>query len=312
MGQDRWAQEFTATAARYWTAERVRAELGTKKLLLKPVEAAPLLRALGIFHRDGSISPGAMRKYMQINHLVLLLEPMISDLIAAHDEVCLVDAGCGKSYLTFLLAWCFKTIWRKPARIIGVDRNADLIATCRQRAQQVGLETILQFEAMSIEDFEREFCTGAGAARFHALCSLHACDTATDDAIAVGIRLGVEFLAVAPCCQVELSRQWAALAESETGHALTPLWRNPHLRREAAATTTDLLRTLLMRGQGYRVTPMEFVGSQHTPKNTLLRAVRDQGGEQQAMHEYEALRDLAGGVRIKLEGLLKASPFETL
>jgi SAM-dependent methyltransferase len=305
MGQDRWAQEFTATAANYWTAERVRADLGTKKLLLKPVQAAPLLRALGILKRDASMTPGTMRKYMQINHMVLLLEPMIGDLIEANDRVCLLDAGCGKSYLTLLLGWCFKYLWKKPCQIVGIDRNEALIATCRERAEQVGLEEHLRFEAQSIEAFQATLDSAHNAQKFHALISLHACDTATDDAIALGVRLGVDFLAVAPCCQVELSRKWAALAEANVENALSPLWKIPHLRREAAATMTDLLRTLLIRAAGYRVTPMEFVASQHTPKNTLLRAVRETGGQAQASQEYEALRQGLGGPQIKLESLLE-------
>jgi SAM-dependent methyltransferase len=299
--RERWAEAFTARAAAYWTPERVRARLGEKQLLLEPVAAAPLLRALGIFKRDASMTPDTLRKYMQINHMVLLLKPLVLDLSQAHGTVRLLDAGCGSSYLTLLLAWCFKHIWQRPAQIIGVDRNADVIERCRKRAELAGLGELLRFEATTIDALD------ASTLRpLHGLVSLHACDTATDDALALGLALEVELLAAAPCCQVELSRKLAALEPTTPPAALSPLWKIQHLRREAAATMTDMLRTLLLRGCGYRVTPMEFVPSEHTPKNTLLRAMRCGPADPVAFEEYLALRRAIGGVGIRLEQILPA------
>jgi SAM-dependent methyltransferase len=297
--RERWAEAFTARAAAYWTPERVRARLGDKQLLLKPVEAAPLLRALGILKRDASMTPGTLRKYMQINHMVRLLKPLVLDLSQAHGTLRLLDAGCGSSYLTLLLAWCFKHVWQRPAEIVGVDRNADVIARCRERAELAGLEELLRFEATTIDALD-----ASTLQPLHALVSLHACDTATDDALALGLALEVELLAAAPCCQVELSRKLAALEPTTPPAALAPLWKVQHLRREAAATLTDMLRTLLLRGCGYRVTPMEFVPSEHTPKNTLLRAMRCGAADPDAFDEYLALRRAIGGVGVRLEELL--------
>jgi SAM-dependent methyltransferase len=299
--RERWAEAFTARAAAYWTPERVRARLGDKQLLLRPVEAAPLLRALGILKRDASMSPDTLRKYMQINHMVLLLKPLVLDLSRDHGTVRLLDAGCGSSYLTLLLAWCFKHIWRRPAQIVGVDRNAEVIGRCRERAELAGVEELLRFEAATIDALDT-----SALQPLHALLTLHACDTATDEALALGVRQGVELLAAAPCCQVELSRKLAALEPTTPPAALEPLWKIQHLRREAAATMTDMLRTLLLRGCGYRVTPMEFVPSEHTPKNTLLRAVRCGSADREAFDEYLALRRAIGGVGIRLEEILPA------
>ena len=308
MGRERWAEAFTARAAEYWTAERVRARLGQKQLLLHPVQAAPLLRALGLLHRDASMTTRTLHKYMQINHMVRILETIMLDLARRHGALRILDAGCGSSPLTLLMAWCFKHLWRRPAWIVGVDRNPALIRRCRQRAELAGLQQMLRFQAATIDALEPEMLAARAPdepQRLHALVSLHACDTATDDAIALGVELGVELLAVAPCCQVELSRKWAALARAPSPAALAPLWSTPHLRRDAAATITDLLRTLLLRGCGYRVTAMEFVPSEHTPKNTLLRATRRQAqSDHQALEQYTHLRRALGGAGIHLETIL--------
>ncbi len=307
--RERWAEAFTARAAAYWTPERVRSRLGEKHLLLPPVEAAPLLRALGLLQRDASMTADSLNKYKQINHMVRLLETFMLDLAGRHDTVRLLDAGCGSSYLTLLLAWCFEHVWRWPAYIVGVDRNAEIIARCTQRAELAGLSRRLRFEACAIDDLDPALLAPpadlGGSGPVHGLVSLHACDTATDDAIALGVELDVELMAVAPCCQAELSRQWAALADAGAPSAWAPLWDAPHLRREAAATVTDLMRTLLLRGSGYQVTPMEFVPSEHTPKNTLLRATRHAGGgDARALEQYRALREATGGAGIRLQELL--------
>ena len=303
--RERWAEAFTATAAAYWTPARVRTRLGDKQLIMPPVQAAPLLRALGLLRRDASMTTDTLRKYMQINHMVRLLRPFVLELAETHGEVRLLDAGCGSSYLTLLLAWCFKHVWHKPAWIVGVDRNTELIQKCVRRAELVGLEQMLRFETATLQELDLDALQPEGSRRpFNALVSLHACDTATDDALALGVKLGVDLIAAAPCCQAELSRQWAGLDLATAPNALGPLFMTPHLRREAAATLTDLMRALLLRGHGYRVTPMEFVPSEHTPKNTLLRAVRRGARNPEALTQYSDLRQAVGGVGIKLEALL--------
>jgi SAM-dependent methyltransferase len=314
--QERWAEGIASRAAAYWTAERTKKLTGGKKLPLLPGEAAPLLRALGLMNADASLSADATRKYMQINHLVALVEPAFQDLIKAFATVRVLDAGCGSSYLTYLLAWCFAHRWKHPAEILGVDRNEKVIAKCRERVAMTGLESILRFEAAPLENldftamWERAF--GVPQARPNALVALHACDTATDEALALGIALKADFIAAAPCCQAELAAKWAQLAGAHAEGAMAPVWRSPHLRREMAATTTDALRTLLLRGCGYEVTPMEFVPSTHTPKNTLLRAHRRGNFLVEALRDYAALERATGGCAIKLAELLPVEHRERL
>lgn len=311
--RERWAAGFTQRAERFWTDERLHNQLGDKHLLLPPVAAAPLLRALNLLNADGSMPPQCVRKYMQINHMVALLEPPLLDLLPHHSTVRILDAGCGSSYLTLALAWCFKHRWRHSVQVLGVDRNPEVIHASTKRAHMVMLDDVLRFREASIhalnlvDAWAQVFASSVPDQPIHVLVSLHACDTATDDALALGVKAGANVIASAPCCHAELARKWADLDARNVEGALRPVWASPHLRREAGATMTDALRTLLLRSRGYVVTPLEFVPSTHTPKNTLLRAVKRGGENPQATQEYQALKQVLGGVAPRLEELLPFS-----
>lgn len=304
----RWAEDFSARAREHWTPERTRAQLGDKRLILHPATAAPLLRALDLLRRDATMPPDSVRKFLQISHMVALLEGAVTEAAATRPVVRVLDAGCGSSYLTLLLAWCFANRWRRPAQIVGVDRNPDVIEACRRSAQMALLDDVVRFEAAPLAGLDLRAVWGrafgeppAGEAPVHVLLALHACDTASDDALALGVSAGADLIAVAPCCQAELAQRWAALADAGAAGPFAPIWGSPHLRREAGATVTNAMRALLLRGCGYQVTPMEFVPTAHTPKNTLLRAVR---GGQGGFEDYVALRGATGGVGVALERLL--------
>ncbi|MBW2522574.1 MAG: SAM-dependent methyltransferase [Deltaproteobacteria bacterium] len=312
-----WAAGFQQRVEAHWTRARLRSQFGDKKLLLPPVEAGTLLRALGLLRGDGSMSPQSVRKYLQVSHMVGLLEPLLLDLAQAHDVVRVLDAGCGRSYLALLIAWCFENRYHHPVEVLGVDHNPQLIETCRQRAPLAGVERSLRFVCSRIADLDVEqawqqaFGTSEEV-RVHGLVALHACDTATDEALALGVGLGATMIAAAPCCHAELARTWSETPACEPPDPWAPVRRSPHLRREAAATMTDAMRTLLLRGAGYDVTAMEFVPSEHTPKNTLLRAMLRGDPDAAALDEYVALREALGGGCIRLEQLLPAPLREQL
>jgi SAM-dependent methyltransferase len=293
----RWAVELTAAARAHWTEERTRALTGGKRLTVLPAEAPVLLRALGLLHRDATMPPAQVRKFLQINHVVRVLEPALAELRARHPVIRIVDAGCGRSYLTLLIAWAARERWRHPVEILGVDRNPDVIAECRRRTELAELADVVRFEVAALGDVR--------AADVHAVVALHACDTATCDAIALGVARAAELIAVAPCCQAELARAWTALAAPDppTAGPFAPIWRTPHLRREIAAHVTDAMRALLLRAAGYRVTAMEFIAAEHTQKNTLLRAVRGEP-DPGARAEYEALVAATGGAGLALAARL--------
>jgi len=308
--RERWAEEIIARAAATWTERRYREAFGDRRLLLPVAESAPLLRLLGLLDRHGDMSSDGIRKTAQINHMVGLLEPVFLDLAADHPVVRILDAACGSSYLTLLLAWCFEHRWRHPCEVLGVDRNPGVVEASRGRARDAGLDGVLRFEPGSLGELDtaatwaEAFDEPIEPLGVQAVVALHACDTATDEAIALGVGLDAEFIGVAPCCHAELARHWATLAEEDHGGAFAPVWASPHLRRETAATLTDALRTLLLRHAGYRVTAMEFVSSRHTPRNTLLRARRGADGVTGAGPAYLGLREAVGGTALRLEQLL--------
>jgi hypothetical protein len=219
------------------------------------------------------------------------------------------------------LAWVAEHRWGGRVQILGVDRNADVIAECRRRARFAQLDHSLRFAAAELGQldlptawpaaFPDELAADAAAesaispAPLHALISLHACDTATCDALALAVRLGAELIALAPCCQAELSRGWSRLDAAGTAGPFRAVWSMPHLRRETGADLTDAMRALLLRACGYAVSAIEFVPSEHTRKNTLLKAVADPVGSsglasRAALDEYRALVAATGGVGLGL------------
>lgn len=299
---------FEQKAQLHWTRDRIKKVTGGKNLIIDPLQCSQLLRLLGLLNSDASMSADAIRKYRQINHMVASLSKTLLDLSQQFQTVRILDCGCGNSYLTLLLAWCFKHIWKKSALIVGIDTRADVIATSAKRAAELGLSDIVSFEKLAVREFldKRRQITDAEqrrSSRMHMIIALHACDTATDDALALGFAEKADALGVAPCCQAELANKWRQMAAENFKSAFSILINSPELRRDSCSTFTDAMRVLLMRGQGYEVTTTEFVPSSHTPKNRLILGLRRGRYFEPALHEYAALRS-ALGAGIGLESAL--------
>ena len=288
--------DFNDIAHKWWTSERLKKIMGDKKYSITPVSAPLLLRSLGLLNSDATMSPDNLKKFIQINHMFNLLEPHFEDLVKRHKVVRILDAGCGKSYLTFLLAWCFLEKWKHPAEIIGVDTNTKIIKSCNEKAEKLGFSNILHFESASMLTYKWN-----KDSRPNAVVALHACDTATDMALSFAIKEKADFIAVAPCCQAELARKWK---DDDTVHPLSPVFHTPQVRREIAAHFTDALRICLIRSRGYEVTATEFVPSSHTPKNRLITCVRRGNHLESAENEFNSLKEHIGGKSITLEELL--------
>jgi SAM-dependent methyltransferase len=289
----RWADELVAAARAHWTPARERATFGAKQLAITPSESPVLLRALGLLHRDATMPPDRVRKFLQINHVVRLVERAVRELSGPPDSpVRIADAGCGRSYLTLLLAHVARTRWHRRLEVLGIDRDPALIAECRRRAALARLDDAVTFRVADLATLD-PVELGAPDAIF----ALHACDTATDDAIALGVRTRARLIAVAPCCQAELARAWSTRAAPASGFA--PVHTAPHLRREIAAHVTDAMRVVLLRAAGYATTPMEFIAAEHTQKNTLIRAVQA-APDPAAREAYLALVASTGGCGIAL------------
>jgi SAM-dependent methyltransferase len=313
--RDAWEAAFAARAREYWTPERTEALLGGKRLAVRPDEAPALLRALGILHRDASMPPPERRKFLQINHMVTLLTPALRPLVEAirgQRPLRIVDAACGRSYLTLLLAHAVERSLGCPVQALGVDRNAALVLESERRTAAAGLSNAVRHHAALLEDLEPEAAFRAAfpehtARDFEgvdAVVALHACDTATDDALVLARRLGAALVAVAPCCQAELAAAWARAPE--TSGPFAAVHASPHLRRQVAATLTDTLRTQLLTAVGYAVQALEFVPTEHTPKNLLLRGLlrRPLTVDPDALAQYHALKAVSGGSGVRLAGRL--------
>lgn len=254
--------------------------MGGKQRALRPDESAALLRAIGIMNPDGSISARHAKKYKQVNHLVELCRPVWKRVLEHRTvdqdaPLTVVDLACGNSYLDFVLAEALR-LEGIPVRFWGVDVREDLIERSRARARELGLESIMHFGTGTIEE--------EGAAQLEQLeqlggvldlvVALHACDTATDEALALAIGVGANNILVAPCCQAELARQLEALNSKDSPAQIESLRKHGLLRRAYAETLTDALRVETLEACGYSVSLLEFVASEHTPKNLLIRAHR--------------------------------------
>lgn len=290
--RETWAVQLSKRAAEHWTDERTAALTGGKRLAILPREAPTLLRALGLLDSDAAMAPSSVRKYLQINHLYRLVEPAFAALT---EPVRILDAGCGRSYLTLLVAWCARAQGR-AVEVLGIDRSVEVIEECRRRTALAELDDLVRFEVADLATCEPR--------PVDAVIALHACDTATCDAIALGVASGAQVIAVAPCCQAELARGWSSLAGGTGGFAA--IWDTPHLRRETAAHVTDAMRVMLLRAAGYAVTATELVGHEHTKKNTLIRAVRATP-DVTARAAYGALVDATGGCGLQLAARLEAA-----
>ena len=247
-----------------------------KELPLPEGKADHFLEVMGVTTRDGRVRPTMRAKYAQINAFLEHLAHVLEDagLRTAGHTLDLLDCGCGSSHLTLAAHHYLNNVLGLPARILGVDVNDDLIRKSAERSARLGAEGTA-FTCARI---------GALDARPDVVLALHACDTATDDAIAQAVRAGATVLLSVPCCHHELNTRLRAEGPAAP---LRPLFRHGILQQRTADLITDAFRALALRVCGYRAEVVEFVGTEHTPRNLMLRAVRGPAaGEPAFVQEY--------------------------
>jgi SAM-dependent methyltransferase len=255
---------------------------------LLPGESRALLQELHLLTRDGDLNADSLRKLKQVNHLVRLLAPALEDVLSRFGDPVVVDCGSGKGYLGFILYELFVGPAGKGT-LFGVESRPELARAATERAARLGYER-MRFLASDV----------AGApvpARVHLVTALHACDTATDDALVLAARHGADHVAVVPCCQAEVARQLAGRAGTDP--AMAEMHRHPWHRRELGSHLTNVVRALSLEALGYQVTVTELAGWEHSLKNELLLGRRIHGESRPARERLEALL-LAAGVRPKL------------
>ena len=235
---------------------------------LRPGQSVALLKALHILTREGKLNQDSRRKLKQVYHLFQFIEPLLRELSADGHAPTLADHGAGKSYLGFILYdLFFKPLGR--GQIYGIEWRAELVEKSRDLAKQLGFER-MAFLNLSVADSAE---TAELPERIDMVTALHACDTATDDAIAFGLQKKARAMVLVPCCQAEVAaclRQGKALQLART--PLAELWRHPIHTRELGSQITNVLRCLHLEASGYQVTVTELVGWEHSLKNELIVA----------------------------------------
>lgn len=235
---------------------------------LRPGQSLELLQELHILTRDGRLNQDSRRKLKQVYHLFNFIEPLLTELSADGHSPSLADHGAGKSYLGFILYdLYFKALAR--GHIYGIETRSELVDKSRALAQR------LDFGRMSFLNLSVAESADAAElpAQVDVVTALHACDTATDDAIAFGLQKRARAMVLVPCCQAEMAaclRQGKALQLART--PLAELWRHPLHTRELGSQVTNVLRCLYLEASGYQVTVTELVGWEHSMKNELIIA----------------------------------------
>lgn len=257
-----------------------------KQYVLPEGTAVPFLVDLGVMTREGSVVKSKYDKYRQINRFLEFIRDVLPELPKGR-QLTILDFGCGKSYLTFAMYYYLKELEGYDIRIIGLDLKKDVIDHCNQLSRRYGYDK-LDFLTGDIADYE-------GVSEVDLVVTLHACDTATDFALAKAVRWNAKVILSVPCCQHELNGQMGS-------DVLEPLFRYGIIKERIAALATDALRAELLEQQGYRVQILEFIDMEHTPKNLLIRAVKTRKMEN-SPERYEACRDFLG-VHPSLERLL--------
>lgn len=252
--------------------------------------SAVWLHALGITGKDGQVRNDAQDKFRQINKMVEIFAPLIQGLKAENPKI--LDMGAGKGYLDFALYDHLQAQGRS-AEIIGVELRPALVSAGNALAQKSGFAG-LRFESGSILDYD---ASGADA-----VIALHACDTATDDAIFRGIAAGAGLIAVAPCCHKQIRREMSIGVADDR---LEFLLRHGTFMEKQAEMVTDGLRALLLEAHGYRTKVFEFVSDAHTPKNNLIVAQKGKAASRQSvLDRIAAVKAMFGIDKHYLEGLL--------
>lgn len=236
-----------------------------KKRLITTLEK-PYLQALKITDDQGAVFKNAQDKYKQINQYVALLDPLIREL-SFQGRLNVADMGSGKGYLTFALYDYLVNVLQQEVSVTGVEYRQDLVDLCNHIAEDAGFGD-LHFVRGTIEEFKAD--------KIDLLIALHACDTATDDAIYQGIRYGAELIVVAPCCHKQIRRE---IQKGKVVNDLDFLTRYGIFLERQAEMVTDGLRALIMEYFGYKTKVFEFISDAHTPKNVLVVGIRQKGRE---------------------------------
>ncbi len=236
---------------------------------IRPEQSIELLKALHILTRDGKMNQDSRRKLKQVYHLFQFIEPLLLQLEQEGRPLQLVDHGAGKSYLGFILYDLFFKSRNDASHIFGIETRSELVESSRALAQRLAFER-MSFLHLSVAE---SIVSPQLPATVDIVTALHACDTATDDAISFALQKQARFIVLVPCCQAEVASVLKKLkGQSLAREALTEIWRHPLHTREFGSQVTNVLRCLQLEAHGYQVNVTELVGWEHSMKNELIIA----------------------------------------
>lgn len=240
---------------------------------IKVGEADNLLKEIGIMSKEGKIKNDKIRKYNQIDHYVELLEGILDEL-PKNKVINILDCGCGKSYLSFVLNYYLTEVKKRKCHFIGLDYSETVIGTSKNMAKNLGYRN-MEFHAIDIKDYNPD-------KKINVVISLHACDTATDMALALGIRIESDIIIAVPCCHKEMLNQYSyAPFKSILDHGV--------FKARMADILTDGMRSLMLKAKGYKVSVVEYISPLETPKNLMIRAIKEKDEDMDAMSEYMSM-----------------------
>lgn len=273
-----------------------------KKYILEEGTPIPFLIRLGIMGEDGKVFKKSYDKFRQINKYLEFIDETIKELknkkyIDTHIKA--VDFGCGKSYLTFALHYYLKNIQNMTFEVIGLDLKKDVIEHCNQIAKDLNMENI-EFLTGDIKDFNK-------LKNVDLIFSLHACNNATDYSLLKGLELDAKAILAVPCCQHEFNQKMSQNKKSEFFAFENPIGKHGILLEKFASLATDALRAQALELCGYKTQVMEFIDMEHTPKNILIRGIKENPNKntlEKKLQEYEVYKKFLG-IEPLLDTLLK-------
>lgn len=245
-------------------------------------QSIELLKELHILTRDGKINQDSRRKLKQVYHLYGFVEPLLNELQQENADLNLVDHGAGKSYLGFIIYDLFYKNLEK-GHVYGVETRDDLVKKSSELQTKFGFKNMSFLKASVIESIQSDQLPK----NIDIVTALHACDTATDDAIDFALNRNAKYILLVPCCQAELAKSLRLNKSKQLASPLTEIWRHPIHTREFGSHLTNVLRCLRLEAFGYQVTVTELIGHEHSMKNELIVAKKIEGPRKRASDRLE-------------------------
>lgn len=267
------------------TTKAAKKEAQDSKHEIRPTQSLELLKELHILTREGKLNQDTRRKLKQVYHLVQFIEPLLQEVFNRKECLTLVDHGAGKSYLGFILNDLFCKLQAKPSNIIGIELRAELVNKSQELANKLKFNN-MQFLHLSVEE---SLSSQLIPNEVDVVTALHACNTATDDAIRFALNKKAQHIVLVPCCQAEVAATLRKSKSNSSKSELSEIWRHPIHTREFGSHITNVLRCLQLESHGYDVTVTELVGWEHSMKNELIIATQKNLSGKQASDRKASL-----------------------